>query len=137
MLRIFTALLLSITASAHARPTVIEENEARYLFKFAQKMHFDDDVPADSNTAELVGGCLFTVKAGVRSLYQCECEVGRILDPSKLLEIVSPHLKLRRFPELDDRKTGTLGYSMRIDYTCIRRPVVFWHEYRCSLQPGY
>lgn len=130
---LLAAILLS-TSPALARPTVIEGNQARFLYKFAEKMRFDDDAPAQPDVAEFLGGCFFTQRNGELTRQFCECPIGRITDPTELLETVSPYLGLRPFPDLDDRETGTKGFAMRIEYSCTRRPVIFWHEYRCALQ---
>jgi hypothetical protein len=127
-------LLAISTPPAAARPVVIEGSQARFLYKFAEKFRFEDDAPATPDVAEFLGGCFYTKKDGVLTRQFCECPVGRILNPDELLAVVSPHLKLTRFPDLDDRDNGIRGYVMRIDYTCTRSPVIFWHEYRCALQ---
>lgn len=128
--------LLAISAlPAAARPVVIEGSQARFLYKFAEKFRFDDDAPSAPDVAEFLGGCFYTQKDGVLTRQFCECPVGRIINPDELLAVVTPHLKLTRFPDLDDRENGTRGYVLRVDYTCTRSPVIFWHEYRCALQP--
>lgn len=133
MLAFFAAFLL--TTYAHANSTVIEGNQARFLYKFAEKMRFDDEAPARPDEAEFLGGCFFTRRNGGELTFLfCECPMGRITDPSELLEVVSPHVGLRPFPDLDDRENGTRGFAMRIEYSCTRRPVIFWHEYLCSVK---
>lgn len=136
-LLLLSGLLLLLPLPSLARGVQIEGNDARFLYKFAEKMRFDDDRPGTPDRADFLGGCFYTQRKGTLTRQFCECPIGRITSPDELLAIVTPHLKLRRFPDLDDRDTGTRGYALGIEFRCVRRPVIFWHEYLCELRDHF